>query len=72
MKHTRANQGLALIYHLKGQYKAAHYNMTKLIAKAQKNASAYEKHSEYCDRGMAKSDLSLATQLDPKDLSLHI
>lgn len=39
--------------------------MTKLIAKAQNSASAYEKRSEYCDRDMAKKDLCLATQLDP-------
>jgi hypothetical protein len=39
--------------------------MTKLIEKAKNNASAYEKRSEYCDRDMAKGDLSLATQLDP-------
>ncbi|KAK4745925.1 hypothetical protein SAY87_012237 [Trapa incisa] len=39
--------------------------MSKLIEKAQNNASAYEKRSEYCDRDMAKSDLNIATQLDP-------
>nr|GMD69244.1 ethylene-overproduction protein 1-like [Ipomoea batatas] len=39
--------------------------MTKLIEKAQNKASAYEKRSEYCDRDMANSDLSMATQLDP-------
>lgn len=40
--------------------------MTKLIAKAPSNASAYEKRSEYCDRDMAMSDLNMATQLDPQ------
>lgn len=65
IKHTRAHQGLARVYHLKEQHKAAYDEMTKLIAKARNNASAYEKRSEYCDRDMAKSDLSLATQLDP-------
>lgn len=65
IKHTRAHQGLARIYHLKNQHKAAYDEMTKLIEKAQNNASAYEKRSEYCDRDMAKSDLSLTTQLDP-------
>ncbi|RDX81799.1 Ethylene-overproduction protein 1, partial [Mucuna pruriens] len=65
IKHTRAHQGLARVYHLKEQHKAAYDEMTKLMAKARNNASAYEKRSEYCDRDMAKSDLSLATQLDP-------
>ncbi|XP_057487539.1 ethylene-overproduction protein 1-like [Actinidia eriantha] len=65
IKHTRAHQGLARVYHLKNQRKAAYDEMTKLIEKARSNASAYEKRSEYCDRDMAKSDLSMATQLDP-------
>lgn len=65
IKHTRAHQGLARVYHLKNQRKAAYDEMTKLIEKAQNNASAYEKRSEYCDRDMAKSDLSMATHLDP-------
>lgn len=65
IKHTRAHQGLARVYHLKNQRKAAYDEMTKLIEKAQNNASAYEKRSEYCDRDMAKNDLSMATQLDP-------
>lgn len=65
IKHTRAHQGLARVYYLKNQRKAAYDEMTKLIEKAQNNASAYEKRSEYCDRDMAKSDLSMATQLDP-------
>ncbi|QHO54212.1 ethylene-overproduction protein 1-like [Arachis duranensis] len=39
--------------------------MTKLIEKARNNASAFEKRSEYCDRDMAKSDLTMATELDP-------
>ena len=65
IKHTRAHQGLARVYHLKNQRKAAYDEMTKLIEKARNNASAYEKRSEYCDRDMAKSDLTMATQLDP-------
>ncbi|ESQ52485.1 hypothetical protein EUTSA_v10016193mg [Eutrema salsugineum] len=65
IKHTRAHQGLARVYHLKNQRKAAYDEMTKLIEKAQNNASAFEKRSEYCDREMAQSDLSMATQLDP-------
>ncbi|KAL2479404.1 tetratricopeptide repeat (TPR)-containing protein [Abeliophyllum distichum] len=65
IKHTRAHQGLARVYHLKNQRKAAYDEMTKLIEKARYNASAYEKRSEYCDREMAKSDLSIATRLDP-------
>lgn len=65
IKHTRAHQGLARVYHLKDQRQAAYDEMTKLIEKAQNNASAYEKRSEYCERDMAKSDLSMATQLDP-------
>lgn len=39
--------------------------MTKLIEKAQNNASAYEKRSEYCDRELTKADLEKVTQLDP-------
>ncbi|CAL8165741.1 unnamed protein product [Prunus armeniaca] len=65
IKHTRAHQGLARVYHLKNHRKAAYDEMTKLIEKARNNASAYEKRSEYCDRDMAKNDLSTATQLDP-------
>ncbi|XP_073063000.1 ethylene-overproduction protein 1 isoform X1 [Primulina eburnea] len=65
IKHTRAHQGLARVYHLKNQRKAAYDEMTKLIEKVQYNASAYEKRSEYCDREMAKSDLAMATRLDP-------
>ncbi|KAH7542737.1 hypothetical protein FEM48_Zijuj02G0106500 [Ziziphus jujuba var. spinosa] len=65
IKHTRAHQGLARVYHLKNQRKAAYDEMTKLIEKAQNNASAYEKRSEYCDREMAKNDLDMASELDP-------
>lgn len=65
IKHTRAHQGLARVYHLKNQRKNAYDEMTKLIEKARNNASAYEKRSEYCDRDMAKNDLTMATQLDP-------
>ena len=65
IRHTRAHQGLARVYHQKSQRKAAYVEMTKLIEKAARNASAYEKRSEYCDRDMAKTDLDVATQLDP-------
>ncbi|KAK9280272.1 hypothetical protein L1049_013960 [Liquidambar formosana] len=65
IKHTRAHQGLARVYHLKDQRGLAYHEMTKLIEKAQNSASAYEKRSEYCDREMAKNDLNMATQLDP-------
>nr|GMC84125.1 ethylene-overproduction protein 1 [Ipomoea batatas] len=65
IKHTRAHQGLARVYHLKNQRQAAYDEMTKLIEKARDNASAYEKRSEYCDRDMAKNDLIMATKLDP-------
>ncbi|KDP45771.1 hypothetical protein JCGZ_17378 [Jatropha curcas] len=65
IKHTRAHQGLARVYQLKNRRKAAFDEMTKLIEKAQNNASAYEKRSEYCDRETAKNDLNMATQLDP-------
>ncbi|XP_050370869.1 ethylene-overproduction protein 1 isoform X2 [Argentina anserina] len=65
IKHTRAHQGLARVYHLKNQQKAAYEEMTKLIEKARNNASAYEKRSEYCDPEMAKKDLDMATELDP-------
>ncbi|XP_065882272.1 ethylene-overproduction protein 1-like [Euphorbia lathyris] len=65
IKHTRAHQGLARVYHMRSQRKAAFDEMTKLIEKAQNNASAYEKRSEYCDRETAKNDLNIATLLDP-------
>uniref|UniRef100_A0A2P2KZT0 Uncharacterized protein MANES_09G109400 n=1 Tax=Rhizophora mucronata TaxID=61149 RepID=A0A2P2KZT0_RHIMU len=65
IKHTRAHQGLAHVYHLKNQHKAAYDEMTNLIEEARNNASAYEKRSEYCDRDMAKSDLRMATLIDP-------
>lgn len=63
--HTRAHQGLARVYYLRGCRKAAYDEMTKLIEKALNKASAYEKRSEYCDRDTAKDDLNTATQLDP-------
>ncbi|XP_078435704.1 tetratricopeptide repeat (TPR)-containing protein [Wolffia australiana] len=65
IRHTRAHQGLARVYFLNNQRKAAYEEMTKLIEKAGNNASAYEKRSEYCDRDMAMADLSRATELDP-------
>ncbi|KAM2127067.1 hypothetical protein ACFX1R_007013 [Malus domestica] len=65
IKHTRAHQGLARVYHLKNQRKAAYDEITMLIEKAQSNASAYEKRSEYSDPEMAKNDLNMASQLDP-------
>lgn len=65
IKHTRAHQGLARVYHLKNQRNAAYDEMTKLIEKARYSASAYEKRSEYCDREMAQSDLNITTRLDP-------
>ena len=65
IKHTRAHQGLARVYYLKNQKKAAYDEMTMLIEKAKNNASAYEKRSEYCERDMAKNDLNMATELDP-------
>ncbi|XP_057837356.1 ethylene-overproduction protein 1 [Cryptomeria japonica] len=65
IRHTRAHQGLARVYHLKNDRKTAYEEMTKLIEKARNNASAFEKRSEYCERDMAKADLSMATQLDP-------
>jgi tetratricopeptide (TPR) repeat protein len=65
IKHTRAHQGLARVYHQRNKRQDAFDEMTKLIEKARNNASAYEKRSEYCDREMAKSDLDIATQWDP-------
>ncbi|XP_076957241.1 ethylene-overproduction protein 1-like [Bidens hawaiensis] len=65
IKHTRAHQGLARVYSLKDDRKAAYDEMTKLIEKAENNASAHEKRSEYCDRDNAVIDLYMATQLDP-------
>uniref|UniRef100_A0A2P2IT46 ETO1-like protein 1 n=1 Tax=Rhizophora mucronata TaxID=61149 RepID=A0A2P2IT46_RHIMU len=63
--HTRAHQGLARVYYLKNDKAAAYEEMTKLIEKAQSNASAYEKRSEYGDRELTKADLEMVTQLDP-------
>eukprot|EP00246_Nothoceros_aenigmaticus_P011163 TRINITY_DN2942_c0_g1_i1.p1 TRINITY_DN2942_c0_g1~~TRINITY_DN2942_c0_g1_i1.p1 ORF type:complete len:359 (+),score=55.74 TRINITY_DN2942_c0_g1_i1:62-1078(+) len=65
IRHTRAHQGLARVHFLEGDRKAAHEEMTKLIEKAQNNASAYEKRSEYCDRDMTMADLKIVTELDP-------
>ena len=65
IKHTRAHQGLARVHHLRNHRKSAYDEMTKLIEKAWNNASAYEKRAEYCDRYLAKIDLTMATQLDP-------
>ncbi|KAK7300903.1 hypothetical protein RJT34_11754 [Clitoria ternatea] len=65
IRHTRAHQGLARVYHQKNQREAAYEEITKLIEKAEGSASAYEKRSEYCDREMAKMDLDVATLLDP-------
>ncbi|MQL80036.1 hypothetical protein Taro_012475 [Colocasia esculenta] len=65
IRHTRAHQGLARVYYLKDRRKAAYDEMTKLIEKARNSASAYEKRSEYCERDMAKHDLTRATELDP-------
>ncbi|KAF9686924.1 hypothetical protein SADUNF_Sadunf02G0040800 [Salix dunnii] len=65
IRHTRAHQGLARVHFLRNDKIAAFEEMTKLIEKAQNNASAYEKRSEYCDREMTKADLEMVTRLDP-------
>ncbi|XP_068668205.1 ethylene-overproduction protein 1-like [Aristolochia californica] len=66
IRHTRAHQGLARVYSSKRQKKAAYDEMTKMIEKARNNASAYEKRSEYSDDpDMTRSDLMMATRLDP-------
>ncbi|CAN1820540.1 Ethylene-overproduction protein 1 [Linum perenne] len=65
LKHTRAHQGLARVYRKQIDRKAAYDEMTKLIEIARSNAAAYEKRAEYCDVDMAKSDLDMATQLNP-------
>ncbi|OAY49766.1 ETO1-like protein 1 isoform X1 [Manihot esculenta] len=65
IRHTRAHQGLARVHFLRNDKAAAYEEMTKLIEKAQNNASAYEKRSEYCDRELAKADLEIVTKLDP-------
>ncbi|GAB2282329.1 ETO1-like protein 1 [Dionaea muscipula] len=65
IRHTRAHQGLARVHYLRNNREAAYDEMTKLIDKAQNNASAYEKRSEYCDRDLTKADLEMATKLDP-------
>lgn len=65
IRHTRAHQGLARVHFLRNDKSAAYDEMTKLIEKAQNNASAYEKRSEYCDRDFTKADLEMVTQLDP-------
>lgn len=65
IRHTRAHQGLARVHFLRNNKAAAYDEMTKLIEKAQNNASAYEKRSEYCDRELTKADLEMVTRLDP-------
>ncbi|VVB07039.1 unnamed protein product [Arabis nemorensis] len=65
VRHTRAHQGLARVHFLRNDKPAAYEEMTRLIEKAQNNASAFEKRSEYCDRDLAKSDLEMVTRLDP-------
>ncbi|CAH2049748.1 unnamed protein product [Thlaspi arvense] len=72
IKHTRAHQGLARVYHLKSSRKDAYNEMTKLIEKAQNNASAYEKRSEYGDRDMANADLEWQQSGSFKDVSIQI
>ncbi|KAK9281363.1 hypothetical protein L1049_004263 [Liquidambar formosana] len=65
IRHTRAHQGLARVHYLRNDKAAAYEEMTKLIDKAQNNASAYEKRSEYCERELARADLEMVTRLDP-------
>ncbi|KAG8063773.1 hypothetical protein GUJ93_ZPchr0003g18047 [Zizania palustris] len=65
IKHTRAHQGLARVHYLKNRKKAAYGEMSQLIKVAKNSASAYEKRSEYGEREEAKSDLNMATFLDP-------
>ncbi|XP_074283872.1 ETO1-like protein 1 [Silene latifolia] len=65
IRHTRAHQGLARVHFLRNDKISAFDEMTQLIEKAQSNASAYEKRSEYCDRDLTKADLEMVTQLDP-------
>lgn len=65
IKHTRAHQGLARVHFLKNRKKAAFDEMTSLLKIAKNSASAYEKRSEYAEREAAKSDLNMATLLDP-------
>ncbi|KAL2934534.1 ETO1-like protein 1, partial [Bienertia sinuspersici] len=65
IRHTRAHQGLARVHFLRNDKTSAYEEMTKLIDKAQNNASAYEKRSEYCDRDLTKADLEMVTRLDP-------
>ncbi|XP_047339985.1 ethylene-overproduction protein 1-like [Impatiens glandulifera] len=65
IKHTRAHEGLAWVYHLKNERKVAYKEMTKLIDKVENNASANEKRLEYCERELSSLDLSMVTLLDP-------
>lgn len=65
IKHTRAHQGLARVHYLKNRKKAAYGEMSELIKVAKDSASAYEKRSEYGERDEARSDLNMATLLDP-------
>ncbi|KAG8096383.1 hypothetical protein GUJ93_ZPchr0013g36395 [Zizania palustris] len=65
IKHTRAHQGLARVHYLKNRKKAAYGEMSELIKVAKNSASAYEKRSEYGETEETKSDLSMATFLDP-------
>ena len=65
IKHTRAHQGLARVHYLKNRKKAAFEEMSSLLKIAKNSASAYERRSEYAEREVAKSDLNMATLLDP-------
>lgn len=61
IKHTRAHKGLTKVYFLKNQRKVVYDEMTKLIEKALKKATWYEKRAKYCDLDEAKSHLSMTT-----------
>lgn len=61
IKHTRAHEGLAKVYFLKNQRKVVYDEMTKLMEKALKKATRYEKRAKYCDFDEAKSHVSMTT-----------
>ncbi|KAI3460909.1 hypothetical protein Pfo_017572 [Paulownia fortunei] len=72
-RHTRGHQGLGRVHFLRNDKNTAYAaEMTKLIAKARNNASAYEKRSEYCKRKLTKADLDMVTRLDPLHIPTHL
>ncbi|KAG2312096.1 hypothetical protein Bca52824_023653 [Brassica carinata] len=62
--HTCSPRPSSCPFPFRNDKAAAYEEMTRQIVKAQNNAPAYEKRSEYCDRELAKSDLEMVTRLN--------